>query len=136
MEREKAEMALLITLEPPTAPMEQEAVAAGFYEPEAFPGTQFPRVQIATIDDILNGNGPQIPRLGLSEAAHVPSRASPSQGGSGPTADAVGGDWAAWAPAFAGDSKRGGRFGGVVWGIRGWAVGWSIEALDSSLRPE
>ena len=68
MEREKAEMALLITLEPPTAPMEQEAVAAGFYEPEAFPGTQFPRVQIATIEDILNGNGPQIPRLGLSEA--------------------------------------------------------------------
>ena len=68
MEREKAEMALLITLEPPTAPMEQEAVAAGFYEPEAFPGTQFPRVQIATIEDILNGNGPQIPQLGLSEA--------------------------------------------------------------------
>ena len=68
MERENAEMALLITLEPPTAPMEQEAVAAGFYEPEAFPGTQFPRVQIATIEDILNGNGPQIPRLGLSEA--------------------------------------------------------------------
>ena len=68
MERENAEMALLITLEPPTAPMAQEAVAAGFYEPEAFPGTQFPRVQIATIEDILNGNGPQIPRLGLSEA--------------------------------------------------------------------
>ena len=68
MERENAEMALLITLEPPTAPMEQEAVAAGFYEPEAFPGTQFPRVQIATIEDILNENGPQIPRLGLSEA--------------------------------------------------------------------
>ena len=60
--------ALLITLEPPTAPMAQEAVAAGFYEPEAFPGTQFPRVQIATIEDILDGNGPQIPRLGLSEA--------------------------------------------------------------------
>ena len=68
MERENAEMALLITLEPPTAPMEQEAVTAGFYEPEAVTGTQFPRVQIATIEDILDGNGPQIPRLGLSEA--------------------------------------------------------------------
>ncbi len=69
MDREKAEMALLITLEPPTKPMLDEAVSAGFYEPEAFPGTRFPRVQIATIEDILNGNGPQIPRgLGLSES--------------------------------------------------------------------
>ncbi len=68
MEREKAEMALLITLEPPTRPMRDEADSAGFYEPEAFPGHVFPRMQIATIEDILNGRGPEIPRLGLSEA--------------------------------------------------------------------
>ena len=68
MDREKAEMALLITLEPPTEPMVQEAIAAGFYTPEAYPDNLFPRVQIATIEDILNGSGPQIPRLGLSEA--------------------------------------------------------------------
>ncbi len=68
MGRENAEMALLITLEPPTKPMNDEAASAGFYTPEAYPDRQFPRVQIATIEDILNGNGPAIPQLGLSQA--------------------------------------------------------------------
>ena len=68
MEREGAEMALLITLEPPTRPMHEDAVAAGFYTSETYPDRQFPRVQIATIEDILNGNGPAIPQLGLSQS--------------------------------------------------------------------
>ena len=68
MEREKAEMGLLVTLEPPTGPMVQEAAAAGFYVPEHFPDRQFPRVQIATIEDLLSGNGPDLPRLGLADA--------------------------------------------------------------------
>ncbi len=68
MEREQAEMGLLVTLEPPTGPMVQEAVAAGLYEPEHFPDRQFPRVQIATIEDLLSGNGPDVPRLGLAGA--------------------------------------------------------------------
>ena len=68
MEREKAEMGLLITLEPPTKPMNDEATSAGFYTPEAYPDRHFPRVQIATIEDILNGNGPAIPQLGLSQS--------------------------------------------------------------------
>ncbi len=68
MEREKAEMSLLITLRPPTRPMLDEAASAGFYTPEAYPDRQFPRVQIATIEDILNGSGPAIPQLGLSQA--------------------------------------------------------------------
>ena len=68
MEREKAEMSLLITLRPPTKPMLEEAASAGFYTPEAYPDRQFPRVQVATIEDILNGNGPAIPQLGLSQS--------------------------------------------------------------------
>ena len=68
MEREKAELGLLVTLEPPSRPMEQEAAAAGFYVPEHFPDRQFPRVQIATIEDLLNSNGPDVPRLGLADA--------------------------------------------------------------------
>ena len=68
MEREKAEMGLLVTLEPPTGPMRQEADSAGFYVPEHFPDRQFPRVQIATIEDLLNGQGPDVPRLGLADA--------------------------------------------------------------------
>ena len=68
MDRENADMSLLITLEPPTKPMIDEATSAGFYTPEAYPDRHFPRVQIATIEDILNGNGPAIPQLGLSQS--------------------------------------------------------------------
>ena len=68
MEREKAELGLLVTLEPPTGPMEQEAMSAGVYVPERFPDRQFPRVQIATIEDLLSGRGPDLPRLGLADA--------------------------------------------------------------------
>ena len=62
MEREKADLALFVTLKPPTGPMEQEAIEAGFYAPEAFPDHHFPRVQILTIEDLLSGVQPQYPR--------------------------------------------------------------------------
>ena len=62
MEREKADLALFVTLKPPTGPMEQEAIEAGFYAPEAFPDHRFPRVQILTIEDLLSGTQPQYPR--------------------------------------------------------------------------
>ena len=68
MEREKAELGLLVTLEPPTKPMLREAMSAGVYVPERFPDRQFQRVQIATIEDMLNGAGPDLPRLGLADA--------------------------------------------------------------------
>ena len=68
MEREGAELGLLITLEPPTAPMVREAAAAGFYVPEHFPDRIFPRVQIATIEALLEERLPELPRLGLSQA--------------------------------------------------------------------
>ena len=68
MEREKAEMGLLVTLEPPTEPMRQEALAAEFYVPEHFSDRRFPRVQIATIEELLSGQGPDVPRLGLADA--------------------------------------------------------------------
>ena len=62
MERENADLALFVTLKPPTRPMEQEALEAGFYAPEAFPDHQFPKVQILTIEDLLSGAQPQYPR--------------------------------------------------------------------------
>ena len=69
MEREKAELGLLVTLGEPTEPMIDEALAAGFYVPERFPGHRFPRVQIATIEELLDGRLPNLPRLGLSQAS-------------------------------------------------------------------
>ena len=83
MEREKAEMGLLVTLEPPTAPMVQEAASAGLYVPEHFPNHQFPRVQISTIEELLSGKSPALPHLGLAVAPtfkRAPRRRAP-QGG-------------------------------------------------------
>jgi len=63
MEREKSPIGVLITLEEPTRPMLQEAAAGGFYEPEHFPGLRYPRLQILTIEDLLNGKRIEYPRL-------------------------------------------------------------------------
>jgi len=65
LDREKAAMGLFITLENPTRPMIQEAATAGFYEAKFFPddpGKKYPRLQILTIEELLNGKKPEYPR--------------------------------------------------------------------------
>ena len=66
MAREKADLALFVTLNTPSGPMEQEALEAGFYTPEAFPDHNFPRVQILTIEDLLSGAQAEYPRYAPS----------------------------------------------------------------------
>ncbi len=63
MEREKATIAALLTLQEPTKPMKEEAITTGFYEPEHFPGMRCPEVQILTIEDLLDGEELQYPRV-------------------------------------------------------------------------
>ena len=64
MERENAEIGLFITLKPPSGPMESEAVSAGFYTPEHYPDSHYPRIQILTIEELLTGAArAQYPRL-------------------------------------------------------------------------
>ena len=65
MEREKADLALFVTLKPPTRPMQQEALEAGFYTPEAFPDHRSPRVQILTIEELLSGVKADLPPSAL-----------------------------------------------------------------------
>ena len=66
MEREGAEIGLFVTLKPATEPMRQEALSAGFYEPEHFPGHSYHRVQILTIVDLLSGDAKaDYPRMGM-----------------------------------------------------------------------
>lgn len=43
--------------------MSQAAAAGGFYEPEHFPGHQYPRIQILTIKELLEGKEAQYPRM-------------------------------------------------------------------------
>lgn len=53
MEREKAEIGVLITLTEPTKPMRKEAAGAGFYDSPW--RTHHPRLQILTVGELLKG---------------------------------------------------------------------------------
>ncbi|MDP2937492.1 MAG: restriction endonuclease [Dehalococcoidia bacterium] len=64
MEREKAELGLFITLDAATAPMRTEAVSAGFYHSDLWK-EDYPRIQICTIEDLLAGKLPKLPRHAL-----------------------------------------------------------------------
>ena len=61
LEREKAAIGALITLREPTRPMLREAASAGFYKSENFP-EQYPRLQILTIAELLDGKQLLFPR--------------------------------------------------------------------------
>jgi site-specific DNA-methyltransferase (adenine-specific) len=52
MDREKAEIGVLITLENPTKQMKTESASAGFYKSA---WGNHPRLQILTIEDLLDG---------------------------------------------------------------------------------
>jgi DNA modification methylase len=59
MEREKAEIGVFLCFEEPTKPMLREAAEAGFYtSPDK---STYPRIQILTIQQILDGKQPEYP---------------------------------------------------------------------------
>ena len=74
LQREKAAIGLFITLREPTRPMIQEAAAAGLYTPEYFPDQRFPRVQIFTIAELLQGKQAQYPRYAPTATFRQASR--------------------------------------------------------------
>jgi adenine specific DNA methylase Mod len=51
----KAEIGIFLTLAKPTKPMIVEAINGGFYESEHYPNKEFPRIQILTIEGLMNG---------------------------------------------------------------------------------
>ncbi len=56
----KAAIGIFLTLEPPTKPMEKEAAEAGFYHSEGW-NKDYPKIQILTVEEILNGKQPDLP---------------------------------------------------------------------------
>ena len=60
IDRENAEIGIYITLEEPTKPMITEAVGKGFYHSQEW-NKDYPRIQILTIRQLLEGNEPNIP---------------------------------------------------------------------------
>ncbi len=63
LEREKAEIGVLISLQAPTQPMRTEAAGAGFYQaPFARDQKKHARIQLLTIADLLDGRTVDYPR--------------------------------------------------------------------------
>jgi DNA modification methylase len=60
LDREKAEFGVLISMDEPTREMNKEAATAGFYK-WTYNGQDFPRVQLLTIKEILDGKRIEFP---------------------------------------------------------------------------
>ena len=67
IEREKAEIGVLITFEEPTAGMRSEAAEAGFYES---PWGNHPRIQLRTVGELLAGKGIDYPHVTGANVTH------------------------------------------------------------------
>lgn len=79
MEREKAALALFVTLADASKPMEKEAASAGFYECATQGNRKYARLQVLTIADLLAGHArAEYPDLALG--AHTFKKAKKEQG--------------------------------------------------------
>lgn len=78
LEREQAEIGVLITLRGATPPMRTEAAGAGFYRS---PGWQkdYPRIQILTVAELLGGRGIEYPPSRQVNVTHRRSPMAPKQ---------------------------------------------------------
>ena len=64
MTTEKAQLGFFVTLEPPTKPMKDAALAAGYYQPPSGAGRRVEALQIRTIEELLTGNTFDFPLYG------------------------------------------------------------------------
>ncbi|MEI6315305.1 MAG: DNA methyltransferase [Syntrophus sp. (in: bacteria)] len=62
LDREKAAIGILISMEHPTKPMLTEAVTAGFYESATW-GQKYPKMQLLTISELLAGKKVEMPPI-------------------------------------------------------------------------
>ena len=60
LDREEAEIGVLVTMLEPTKPMRTEAAGAGYYES---PWGKHPRLQILTVDELLQGRAIDMPPI-------------------------------------------------------------------------
>jgi site-specific DNA-methyltransferase (adenine-specific) len=83
LQREEAAIGLFITLEAPSRDMLTEAARAGFYRSPGWQ-TDYPRVQILTIADLLRGVEPKMPpAYGTFKAAQRVDGPAATQGSLG-----------------------------------------------------
>ena len=72
LEREDAEMGVMVTLNEPTTPMVSEATSAGYVRKSAH--GRLPRLQIVTVADIMDGKMPTLPPLPQPARKQVTAR--------------------------------------------------------------
>jgi len=80
LDRERAAIGVLITLREPTKPMLTEGAAAGFYESKDFPG-RYPRLQILTIAELLEGKKILYPEYRVGTFAKAKRKTKSEQSG-------------------------------------------------------
>jgi len=59
IDREKAKIGIFVTLEAPTVPMKKEALDKGYYKSPV--GETYPKIQVLTLKEILEGEKPKLP---------------------------------------------------------------------------
>ncbi len=69
--RESEPIGILLTLAPPTRDMTTEAATSGFYESKLWK-KKHPRIQIVTIEELLDGKRPDLPPWEVSPFAKAP----------------------------------------------------------------
>ena len=83
IEREDAQMGLFVTLAEPTRPMKEEAAKAGYYESPVI-GKSFPKIQILTVENLLNGIEEALyPDLGRGGLTFKKAKREKESGGQG-----------------------------------------------------
>ena len=65
LDREKAAIGILISLQPPTGPMETEAASAGFFE-HKINGLKYPKLQLRTVKELMDGKSIERPTSAAS----------------------------------------------------------------------
>lgn len=73
LDREKAEIGVLISMEEPTQPMRKEAATAGIYSSPTY--SKHPRIQLLTVADLLDGRKIDYPTAGVAVTFKKAARA-------------------------------------------------------------
>jgi hypothetical protein len=73
VQRENAQIGVLITMSEPTQPMRTEAAGAGFYQSSYF-NRDYPRLQIRTVAELLDGKGIDYPAIGGGNVTYKRAR--------------------------------------------------------------
>ncbi len=80
LDREKAAIGVLISMEEPTKPMQTEAATAGLYESKTW-GKKYPKIQLLTIAELLSGKKIDMPPIRqVSQTFKKAERHRPKEG--------------------------------------------------------